>query len=124
MSTAFLKKNSMAITVVLAALFLMVLPVQQARADNLPLGVHTQELLRQTNALSGIATHGDFDGGGSWGHEKGHTNEWKHDGDKDDKGDQGTTKVPEPGSLALLVCGLLGLFIVAGGRRSKAEQVS
>ena len=107
----------MAIAIVLAALFLMVLPVQQARADNLPLGAHTQDLLHQTNTLSGVFLHVDYDGGGSWEHEKGHSNEWSHGGDK------GTTKVPEPGSLALLVCGLLGLFIVAGGRR-KAEQVS
>jgi PEP-CTERM motif len=123
MPTAFLRKNSMAITIVLAALFLMVLPVQQARADNLPLGAHTQDLLHQTNTLSGVFLHVDYDGGGSWEHEKGHSNEWSHGGDKGDKGDKGTTKVPEPGSLALLVCGLLGLFIVAGGRR-KAEQVS
>ncbi len=111
----------MAITIVLAALFLMVLPVQQAQADNLPLGVHTQDLLHQTSTLSGVVLHGDYDGGGSWEHEKGKSNEWKHDGDKGDKGT--TTKVPEPGSLALLVCGLIGLFIVAGGRR-KAEPVS
>jgi hypothetical protein len=128
MPTTFLRKNSMAITIVLAAFFLMVLPVQQARADNLPLGAHTQDLLHQTNRLSGVFLHGDYNGGESWEHEKGHTNEWSHDGDKGgdhdggNKGDKGTTKVPEPGSLALLVCGLLGLFIVAGGRR-KAEQV-
>jgi hypothetical protein len=123
MPTAFLRKNSMAIAIVLAALFLMVLPVQQARADNLPLGVHTQDLLHQTNTLSGGILHGDYVGGGSWEHEKGHSNEWSHDGDKSGKGDKGTTSVPETGSLALLVCGLLGLFIVAGSRR-KAEQVS
>ena len=113
----------MAIAIVLAALFLMVLPVQQARADNLPLGVHTQELLQQTNTLPGVVFHGVYDGGGSWEHERGHSNEWDHDGDKDDKGDKGTTKVPEPGSLALLVCGLLGLFIVAGSLR-KTQQIS
>lgn len=122
----------MVFAIALAALFLVALPAQQARADNLRLGAHTQDLLSRTNTLPGVFLHGDFNEGGSWDHDKGNGKDWgedgdhrgDHDGDKGGDHDKGTTKVPEPGSLALLVCGLLGIFIVAGGRRIGRTQIS
>jgi hypothetical protein len=131
MPTAFLRKNSIVIAIALAALFMVALPIQQARADNFPLGAHTRDLLTHTHTLPGVFLHGDDNEGGSWDHEKGKVNDsghdgamgWDHDGNRGGDRDKGTTKVPEPGSLALLVCGLLGLFVVAGGLR-KARSVA
>ena len=131
MPTAFLRKNSIVIAITLAALFLVALPVQQARADNFPLGARTRDLLTHTNTLPGVFLHGENSEGGFWDHEKGKGNDSGHDrdtgwdNDQNNGGDRhkGATKVPEPGSLALLVCGLVGLFVVAGGLR-KARSVS
>jgi hypothetical protein len=132
MPTAFLRKNSIVLAIALTALFMVAWPVQQARADNFRLGAHTRDLLTRTNTLPGVLLHGDYNEGGSSDHEKGNGKDSGRDGDQGGGNDgnngggdhdKGTTKVPEPGSLALLVCGVLGLFIVGSGL-SKAGSVS
>jgi len=125
MSAAFLKKNWLRLAVALAALFLASLPGQQARADNLHEVAHNKFFLNQNNSLPGIFLHDGSNEGRFWDFDNDHGKAWGHEGDKDDEGRNnatGATKVPEPGTLSLLICGLVGLFIIAGWRRrSKAR---
>lgn len=125
MSAAFLKKNWIAAAIALAALFLATLPAEQARADNLHQVAHIKILLNQNISSSGTLLHDDSNEGRSWSFDKDHGKAWGHEGDNDDEGrdkDTGATKVAEPGTLSLLVCGLFGLFLIAGWRRgSKAR---
>jgi hypothetical protein len=156
MLASFVRKHSMAIPIVLTALFLMALPPQEARADsfnfgnaanfsavfNFTGGISDSQLLLVLSApgnpfslnTKGSGYLGAWEGillgdGGSisladadlfvgffGGNAQGWENFFKSWGKKH-------TTVPEPGTLGLLACGLLGLLIV-GGRFRRRIPVS
>ena len=158
MHASFVRKHSIAVSIGLATLFLMALPVQEARADSFNLGTSagfnavfdsnpggTFNLLNLFNLTGGLTDTQIFQSlgnpssstigssylaawqgillgsGGSISLADanlfadlfgGNGQEWENFfgswwGKKH-------TSVPEPGTLALLGCGILGLFIVGG----------